>query len=523
MLRLSLAECAAVLDAELRGAAGAEAGAALELVGVGIDTRTLESGMLYVAIRGERHDGHDFVAAAERAGARAVLVERALETTLPQLLVDDTRIALGALARHWRSLHRLPVVAITGSNGKTTVKELLTGILAGLGPVLATRGNLNNELGVPLTLFRLGPEHRHAVIEMGASAAGEIAYLASLARPDVGVVTNVGPAHLEGFGSLPGVARAKSELFGALGEEGWAVLNADDAFVDVFRDAAGHRRRCEFGHARGADVRGIPPDERSDEASGEKAAGRGGAEGGAAGTNAGRRAANGREDGAPALTVEVNGERLRVPFPLPGAHNRANALAAIAAARCLGVAEPTIVRGLERAAAVPGRLVTLPARAGATLIDDSYNANPASTRAALAVLAARAGRRHLVLGDMGELGADAASLHAAIGEAAHMAGLDGLWTLGPLAAEAGHAWERCVPDASGGRFADVPALLAALERHLGPDATLLVKGSRSARMERVVEALAAPRAPAEARDGAVPDPRPQTSDGTRSGAPESHS
>lgn len=461
MLRLAVADCARAIGAELVAAEGADAA---EVVGVGIDTRRLEPGALWVALRGER-DGHDFVERAEAAGAAAALVERRLDSALPQLVVDDTREALAALARHWSALHPVPLVAITGSNGKTTTKELVAAILGELGPVLATSGNLNNELGVPLTLCALGPTHRYAVIEMGANAPGEIARLAAIARPDVGVVTNVGPAHLEGFGSLEGVARAKSELFAALDAEATAVVNADDAFVATFRDAAAHCRRCEFGRAEGADVRLV--------------------------------------DGADALVVDTRGERLVVPFALPGEHNRANALAAIAAVRSLDVQAEAIVAGLAGVAPVSGRLATRFVPSGATLIDDTYNANPASARAAIDVLAARPGRRHLVLGDMGELGEDEEALHAAIGEAAHAAGLDGLWTLGPLAAAAGRAWHRRVGgrvtsgangatprEARGAHFPDVESLVAALAPHLDGEATVLVKGSRAARMERVVEALA---------------------------------
>ena len=514
MLRLSVAECADALGARLvvpgrgepddrtpdGGGAGLDGDAGLEddvlaaegveLAGVGIDTRTLEPGALYVAIRGERFDGHDFVARAAEAGARAALVERAVETDLPQLVVGDTRLALGALARHWTARLHVPLIAITGSNGKTTVKELIAAILEELGPVLATRGNLNNELGVPLTLCRLGPEHRYAVIEMGASAAGEIARLAAIAPPDVAVVTNVGPAHLEGFGSLEGVARAKSELYEALGPDGCAVVNADDAFVATFREAAGSRRRREFGLAAGAHVRAVA--DAAGEAPGDA----------------------GSREPAP-FVVETLGERVTVPFALAGAHNRANALAAIAAAQSLDVQMATVVTALGRVEAVPGRLRTVPSRSGATLIDDSYNANPASARAALDVLAARGGHRHLVLGDMAELGDEAEALHAALAEDAHAAGIDGLWTLGPLAGAAGRTWHRlaggkltagrggAARDARGAHFADADALVAALEPHLDAGCTVLVKGSRGSRMERVVDALAAS---AEAASASAPVP-----------------
>ena len=478
MARLALSDCARALGAAFDGED-------VELAGVGIDTRTLEPGALYVAIRGERFDGHDFVAEAERAGARAVLASRAVETALPVLRTDDTRRALGRLASARLARLGTPVVAITGSNGKTTLKELLAAILGEVGPTLATRGNLNNELGVPLTLLRLAPEHRYAVVEMGANAPGEIARLAAIAPPAVGVITNIGPAHLEGFGSLAGVARAKTELYAALDAEGIAVINADDAFADTLRERAAHCRRLEFGRAARDGVRPLEGDER-----------------GAAAPDA--------------LVVALpGGGRLTARLALVGEHNRANALAAIAAAQALDVPDDAIVAGIERARAAPGRLETRTLPGGATLIDDSYNANPASTGAALTVLAARGGRRHLVLGDMAELGTEAETLHARIGADVHEAGIEGFWTLGVLAAHAGRAWRDAAAragssasdderdgtavDARGGHFDDATALARALAARLDGDSTVLVKGSRGARMERVVEALET----ALGREGAV--------------------
>ena len=490
MLRLPLRDCARVTGATLR-----EEDAAVDVAGVGIDTRTLRPGMLYAAIRGERFDGHDFVAAAEQGGASAVLVERDVETTLPRLLVEDVRAALGTLAHHWAQHHQVPIVAVTGSNGKTTVKEIVAAILGQLGPVLATKGNLNNDLGVPLTLFGLAPEHRYAVVEIGANAPGEIAALSAIACPDVGIITNIGPAHLEGFGSLPGVAKAKSELFAALGHDGVAVFDADDAFAGTLRAAASHCRRCEFGTAAGTAVRG-----------------------------AFRRTV----DASPAgLSVDVHGERMEADFALEGEHNLRNALAAIAAVRCLDVQMETIAAGLGSVRAVPGRLQRSRGLGGATLIDDTYNANPASVLAALEVLATHAGERHLVLGDMAELGEGARASHAEIGVAAHRLGMRALWTVGPLAEAARIAWrdERAgsdstvtrsvagaaapgdddvlAPDArrrddgahddgahdDGAHCDDVETLIRALAPRLDERATVLVKGSRSARMERVVAAL----------------------------------
>ena len=449
MVTLPLSACRSVLDAE-------RIGDDVEIHGVGIDTRTLTPGMLYVAIVGERFDGHDFIAAAEQAGAVAILVHRSVESSLPQLVVDDTRIALGVLARFWSERYAVQTICITGSNGKTTVKEITAAILGQLGPVLATRGNLNNDIGVPLTLFELTPEHRYAVIEMGANAPGEIAALAAIVRPDVAVISNIGPAHLDGFGDLDGVAAGKTELFAALAPDGYAVFNADDDHAGKMRAAAAHCRRREFGKSADVDVRGVSGD---------------------------------------SFTFESRGTSLHARLALLGAHNRLNALAAVAAVQCIDVQDENIVAGIESVMPVAGRNESKRAASGALLIDDSYNANPASTRAALDVLAEQKGQRHLVLGDMAELGSEAASLHEDIGAAARASGIEALWTLGELAAAATRGWDRAAPEvkatnpAVGGHFNDVDALVAALREALGRDDAVLVKGSRSARMERVVDAL----------------------------------
>lgn len=449
MVTLSLSDCVEALDAEL-------VGDDITIHGVSIDTRTLSAGMLYVAIAGDRFDGHDFVAEAENAGACALLVHADVASHLPRLIVADTRIALGALARLWAARHVVQTIGITGSNGKTTVKEIVAAILGQLGPVLATRGNLNNDIGVPLTLFELTDAHCYAVIEMGASAPGEIATLAAIACPDVGVISNIGPAHLDGFGSLAGVAAAKSELFAALSPEGYAVINADDSHADTLRAAAAHCRRREFGYTGDVDVHGVAAND---------------------------------------FTVESRGKRLQADLALVGEHNRRNALAAVAAVQCLDVQDDIIVAGLESVLAVPGRLERKRAAGGATVIDDSYNANPASTLAALTVLAEHTRRRHLVLGDMAELGAQAVALHEIVGATARANGVDALWTVGELAAHASQSWRASFAGETeggkmpGGSFLDMDTLLAALLADVDAGDTVLVKGSRSARMERVVDGL----------------------------------
>jgi len=430
--------------------------------GIGIDTRAFEAGALYAAVRGERLDGHDFIPRAEAAGAVALLVERPVESDLPQLVVEDTVVALGRIAQRWLQQHPVPVVAITGSNGKTTTKEIVAAILGTLGPVLATRGNLNNDLGVPLTLFRLNAAHRYAVIEMGAARAGDIARLAAIAPPDVAVITSTGAAHLEGFGSLEGVANAKSELFDALKAHGEAVYNVDDGRVRILAErAAGHRQRT-FGICAAAQVRGVP---------------------------------------GPGLRFDALGQRHEPRFELLGDHNGLNALAAVAAVQCLDVQEKSIMAGLANVRPAPGRLQQRETAAGLCLIDDTYNANPVSMRAAIELLARRRGPRHLVIGDMLELGDQAVALHAEVGRQARRLGIDALWALGPLAAQAAAAFGN-----GAHRFEQPEPLCASLAKALGAGDTVLVKGSRGSRMERIVDALAnaAPDAPTGAARRTAP-------------------
>jgi UDP-N-acetylmuramoyl-tripeptide--D-alanyl-D-alanine ligase len=442
-IRTRLTQAAAWLGAE-------RSGADAEFHGVSTDTRTLAPGVLFVALRGPRFDGHDYVAAATTAGAAALLVEHAVDSPLPQLIVRDTRLALGRLAAAWRLHCNTPLAAITGSNGKTTVKEMSRAILAQTGAVLATEGNLNNDIGVPLTLLRLTPQQRHAVIEMGANNPGEIAYLSGLAQPDAAVITNAGPAHLAGFGSLEGVARAKGEIYSGLRDNGVAVINADDSFADLWRGMAGTQRQLCFGTAPEA----IVTARWQAEGSGSR------------------------------LWLQTPAGEAELLLPLPGRHNVMNALAASALALALEVGLNAICRGLESMQGVAGRLAPRRAFNGARLIDDSYNANPASMRAAINVLAAYPAPRILVLGDMGELGDAAVQLHRETGAYARAAGVDALYATGPLSAATAEGFGRGAE-----HFTDCAALAAALRQVLSADATVLVKGSRSARMERVVDAL----------------------------------
>ncbi len=418
------------------------------------DTRALTAGALFVAIAGDRFDGNDFVRDAQAKGAAGALVSKVADSPLPQVEVHDTRRAFGAMARAWRETFAIPVIAITGSSGKTTVKELIATVLGVSRSVCVTQGNLNNDIGVPLTLMRLTDEHDALVIELGANHAGEIDYLASLALPTVGVITNAGAAHLEGFGSLAGVASAKGELLDHLPKAGTAVLNADD----TFRADWVARSPCEltvtFGFAPHADctVIGEPEFDTS---------------------------------GADFTMRLPDGETVEIRLPLLGRQNVANALAAAAAAQAIGVSTDDIVTGLGRAAAVGGRLKSLPGRGGATLVDDSYNANPGSVRAALDYLAVLGGRRIVVLGDMAELGPAGEALHREIGEYAR-GRCDSLLTVGTLAREAAAGFG---PDSQA--FADCEAARAALEPLLAPNVTVLVKGSRVMGLDRLVKALAA--------------------------------
>jgi UDP-N-acetylmuramoyl-tripeptide--D-alanyl-D-alanine ligase len=445
---------ARTLTAVAAATQGRLVGADAQFGAVSTDTRTLPAGALYVAIRGERFDGNDFVAKAGEQGAAGALVSRLAETPLPQVHVADTRQAFAALAQAWRASFAIPAVAVTGSSGKTTVKELVAAILSVKRSVCVTQGSLNNDIGVPLTLMRLDASHAALVVELGANHAGEIDALARIAQPTVGVITNAGPAHLEGFGSLEGVVAAKGELLDHLPKAGTAVINADDPFRGDWLA----RAPCDsvtFGFSAEADC---------------------------------------RVEGEPELLADgsrfamrlPSGERFEVHLPLLGRQNVANALAAAAAAEAAGASPDDVVAGLKRAAPVRGRLKALAGRAGATIVDDSYNANPGSVRAALDFLATQKGTRIMAFGDMGELGADAAELHRGIGRYAR-GRCDRFVAVGPLAAEAAKAYG---PDACA--VADVEAARAVIEPVLGVGVTVLVKASRAARLERLAQALTEP-------------------------------
>lgn len=443
MMTLRLAELAQALDARLLGEDA-------EITAISTDTRTLGLGALFVALRGERFDAHDFCEQAMAAGASALLVERELPLAIPQLIVTNSLKGLGLLGRLVRERVNPKVLAITGSCGKTTVKEMATAILRHEGEVLATAGNFNNEVGVPLTLLRLEAQHQFAVMELGANHPGEIAWTTSLARPDAAIINNVAAAHLEGFGSLEGVFHAKSEIFEGLGEGGTAIVNADNEFWPQWRERG---IRCAFSledqsqpfHARDITLNG--------------------------------------QGCAEFVLVTPQGE-LTLTLAIPGRHNVANALAAAAGCLALGASLASVKAGLEQMAPVKGRFCVR--RWGElTLIDDTYNASVESVLAGIDALTAMGGYKVLVFGDMKELGEESAAQHARVGHHARERGLDAVLTVGEQS--------RHTADAAGGRHFDNKAsLYDALAQMINTEQTIsiLVKGARGSRMEEIVNMVA---------------------------------
>lgn len=419
---------------------------------VSTDTRTLQPGALFIALQGPQFDAHDFLAEAAQKGAVAAMVSREVTSTLPLLKVADTRLGLGHLAAWHRQQFSLPMVGLTGSAGKTTTKHMIAAILSQAGATLATEGTLNNDIGVPLTLLRLAPQHRYAVIEMGANHHGEIQYVAEIAKPNVALITNAGPAHLEGFGDLPGVARAKGEIFQALPRDGIAIINADDAFCDFWQQQNKAHRILRFGRNNSAE---FTAKQISFDAQGC----------------------------AQFIMVTPVGE-VNVHLRIMGEHNIMNALAASAAAHAVDVPLAAMQAGLNSVEPVNKRLVIYKTTVGAEIIDDSYNANPSSVTAAIQLLSKRTGKKILALGDMRELGPDAAKYHQQIGEKAKQEGIDQLFAYGELSAFTVQAFGK-----NGYHFNTQPELIAALKPRLQADVTVLVKGSLSTRMSHVVAAL----------------------------------
>ena len=439
--------------AEMTG--GTLHGADVAVESVSTDSRNTASAQLFIAIKGERFDAHDFV--ADLAGkAGGALVHKLIDCDLPQVLVEDTHKALGDLAAQWRKTLSLPVIALTGSNGKTTVKEMLASILSEKGNVIATIGNLNNDIGMPLTLLRMRKEHDFAVIEMGANHFGEIAYLTQIAQPDVAILNNAGAAHLEGFGDIKGVSRAKSEIFAGLSDSGVAILNGDDEYADYWNEVCEEKRTVIFGLESGEDIRGEV-----------------------------------LESGY--LLINPHRHGIEVKLKLLGEHNAMNALAATSAAVVVGATAEEIKAGLEKLQPVAGRLAPVDAKRGAILIDDTYNANPTSLQMGVNVLAKRKGTKILVLGDMGELGDGVAQMHFDIGIQAKKAGIDHLYCLGKYSRQACEAFGEGFsnkPDGTQAKnFMEVDELIATLEPLVQEKTTILIKGSRAMKMERVVKAF----------------------------------
>ena len=452
------------LSAASRAMSGTLLGDNLTFSGVSTDSRQISAGELFIALRGNNYDGHAFLALARECGAIAAVVAADAAEAIkvceasgfPLIVVADTRLGLGALAADWRSRFTLPLIAVTGSNGKTTTKEMIACILkAAYGEtVLATQGNFNNDVGLPLTLLKLNAEHRAAILELGMNHPGEIAYLARLARPTVALVTNVQRAHLAGLGSLAAIAAEKGSLFESLAEEGIAVFNAVDEWAKQWREQSSGRRTMTFALEFAADVRG-------------------------------KCSLHGLET---QLVVSAYGEQVEVNLALPGVHNARNAVAAAAAALAAGLSLAVVREGLSAFRGVKGRLQRRVGLNGAALLDDTYNANPDSVRAGIDVLAATIGKKILVLGDMGELGWMAGQFHDEIGGYAKSQGVDRLFAFGESSQLAARNF-----GAGGRHFKKIEDLILALvdqrNPELTPETTVLVKGSRFMRMERVVDAI----------------------------------
>ncbi len=445
-MKRTLADFAQACGGTLRGADQS-------FSGVSSDTRTLKQRELFVALRGPRFNANEFLNAAHSAGAAGAVVDAEQAVAISQVVVQDTQAALERGAQSWRSQFSIPLVGVAGSNGKTTAKEMTATILAQAGSCLATRGNLNNHIGVPLTLLRIEPTDRFAVVEMGANRAGDVAALVRVARPTVGLITNAGAEHLEGFGSLEGVARAEGEMVEGLARDATAVINADDEFASLWQKMT-PARVVTFGVQKPADF-----------------------------TASDIRTKIGADGFVTQFTLSGPVGRTGIELQMGGRHNVSNALAAAAAASAAGATLQHIAAGLAAVRAVPGRLQFKKAVSGAWLIDDSYNANPSSVRAGIEVLAGLEGRKWLVLGDMAELGEYAQSAHAEIGTFARERGIERLYATGPLAALAVESF-----GAGAKWFSDAPSLAQALEAATA-DVRMLIKGSRVNRLERVVDAL----------------------------------
>lgn len=463
MIEVSLAWVAQHVDGKLSRGHGN--GQDIFINKVNTDTRTIKNGSLFVALIGPNCNAHDFVARAEELGATAIMVSQQVKTDLPTIVVADTTLALGALAAAVKSDVGPKTVGITGSSGKTTVKEMVTSILEQRGKVLATSGNMNNEIGVPLTLLELQKEHEFAVIEMGAKQLGEISYTASLAKPDVATVINASAAHLEGFGSLFGVARAKSEIYSALNDDGMAILNLDSQFSEYWSGKLENTNIETFSMEEvtlpGSEIKLAADYYANDVVLGL--------------------------DGCAQFDLHTPDGKAGILLSLPGMHNVSNALAAAALAISVGASLENVKAGLQSLSQVKGRLCVKQPSNQVRILDDTYNANVASVQAAVDLLSSFSGYKVVILGDMGELGEKARYYHEKVGEYAYQQGISCFYSLGVLSQSASDVFNE-----RGEHFSEIDSLIQALTLKLvneNQDISILVKGSRSARMERVVAAI----------------------------------
>jgi UDP-N-acetylmuramoyl-tripeptide--D-alanyl-D-alanine ligase len=447
-MKLMLNEIASALKGNLIGQD-------LLMTGVSIDTRTLKAGDLYIAIKGKNFDGHDFISQALQAGASAILVNQKIDTDSAQIVVNDTHLALAELAGYWRRKMPVKIAGVTGSNGKTSVKEMIAAIFATQGNTLFTQGNLNNDIGVPLTLLRLDENHRFAVIEMGANHPGEIAYTSRYAQADVSVITNVGPAHIEGFGSIDGVANTKAEIIESLSSAGVAILNRDEPYYDLWINKAGSRKSVSFGFDPAADIQAKNITTRLSE--------------------------KGFTTQFDLKTVDATET---ICLGLAGKHNVKNALAATAVALQFGIDLKFIKQALEQVKPVTGRMQVLQGRQGNIVIDDTYNANPASLQAALDAINHANQPIWLVLGAFGELGDEAAAIHAEMATMIQSQSVQRLFATGELAKHTVAAF-----GSNGQHFDTQEHLIQTLTNAISGKEIILVKGSRSQKMENVVAAL----------------------------------
>ena len=445
MISLQLSEASKAISGQLSGEDSS-------FVGVGTDTRTLLRGQLFFALIGERYDGHDMLEEARINGAAGAVVANKDESVgLAQIEVLDPLFALGLLAKFWRKKFSTPVIGVTGSAGKTTVKEMLASILQKLGPTLVTSENMNNEIGLPLTLMRLNEESKAVVLEMGASKSGDIDYLAKIAEPDIGVITLCSPAHLSGFGTIENIARTKGELISSLPENGAAILNSDDSYFDYWHKLAGSRKVISFGES--GDV------------------------------SAGRKELNYKNS----FDLNFSGQLARVSIQHLGSHNINNALAAAASAFAIGISATDVSQGLADASPVPHRLYPIRGKHRLDILDDSYNSNPFALKVALEVLKVYEGAKWVVLGDMNELGEFSEDFHRQAATMLQEVGVERLFTIGDKAATIGEFFS-----GESEHFQKHTLLINRLSNILKmsqKNICLLVKGSRSMKLERIVDAF----------------------------------